>query len=256
MKALIVEDDPTNRKLLLTALNQFGTMALTAADGQDAYKYALEDFDIAFIDYWLPEETGDQVLARINSIRKESGMLALPACIVSSDENQIKEANYRASGFQDFLSKPFQLNVLSEKLKKIFETKYKDQVKTAYVLIIEDNYINACVLQNAIEQLGIKTVISANGSNISDEQLENACIAFIDYDLPGTNGLELLRKYKNFQVESGHKFPLICTSAFLNTRDGFDLSKSGFALYFQKPLNISALIKQIEPLLTGCNSEL
>lgn len=67
---LYVEDDPGQRILMHAFLERFGCRVKTADHAFDALELILEyDFDIALLDYDLPDMTGAQLAQEIRSVR-------------------------------------------------------------------------------------------------------------------------------------------------------------------------------------------
>ena len=80
---LVVEDDPINRILLTTCLNQEGYTIRTAENGRQALDLLeRKPFDLMLLDLLMPEMDGFEVL---KWIKTRPGLQHLPIIVVSAE---------------------------------------------------------------------------------------------------------------------------------------------------------------------------
>ncbi|MEO8205044.1 MAG: response regulator, partial [Chthoniobacterales bacterium] len=110
-RALIVEDDPTSRKLLLRMLKNFGIEADHAPNGHVCLEMNRSShYDFIFMDVRLPEMDGVETTRRIreteqsNPDHKRSYIIAITAQAMAGDEEDCL-----AAGMDGYLSKPVRL---------------------------------------------------------------------------------------------------------------------------------------------------
>ena len=117
---LVAEDDPTNRKVILLQLNSLGYAAEFAEDGQQAltlwregeYALLLSDLHMPELDgYGLAREVRKAEAAADNATRMP--ILALTANALHGERQNAVEA-----GMDDYITKPVQIRVLEDVLKK------------------------------------------------------------------------------------------------------------------------------------------
>ena len=117
LKALIVDDDFINRKLLHTFLkrNPSITAITEAENGSDALDKLKEDPDINLIllDIVMPIIDGIEFL---KIFRSESKNSHIPIIVLSTDDT--KKRGVLEKGANDFLTKPVKESALSEKIAK------------------------------------------------------------------------------------------------------------------------------------------
>jgi len=130
-RILVVEDNPINQSVTLTALNRFGFRSDAVADGREAIK-ALADnpYDLVLMDCQMPEMDGYEATRRIR--RGEAGIgnadipiIAMTANALKGDRDKCLEA-----GMDDYLSKPVQIKALEEVLEYRLQ-KRKDSRQSA-----------------------------------------------------------------------------------------------------------------------------
>lgn len=105
---LVAEDNDTNKKVILQQLALLGYAADITDDGQQALaSWRSGDYALLFTDLHMPKMDGYQLTAAIRS--EENRFHRLP--IIALTANALKgEADHcRASGMDDYLSKPLQL---------------------------------------------------------------------------------------------------------------------------------------------------
>lgn len=105
-KIFIVDDQPSNLKVLLTLLkNHFSTVHV-ADSGERALK-ALESFqpDVILLDVMMPEMNGYEVCRRV---KENEATSAIPVIFMTAlDSLEDKMAGFEAGGV-DYITKPFQ----------------------------------------------------------------------------------------------------------------------------------------------------
>lgn len=118
-KILIVEDEETSRKIIGLALKGENRELLFASDGDEAVRMAMEHLpDLIIMDMMLPRIDGFQAtkLIKKNTELQKTPIVALTARTEDYDEERSREA-----GCDDYITKPFRIGYLREKLAKYLE---------------------------------------------------------------------------------------------------------------------------------------
>jgi diguanylate cyclase (GGDEF)-like protein len=104
---LVVDDNTINRMVALGLMNQFGCVADTAADGQEALvKLAQNDYDIVLMDCQMPNMDGYEATRWIRSenspvLRRDVWVIAMTANAMRGDRELCI-----AAGMDDYITKP------------------------------------------------------------------------------------------------------------------------------------------------------
>ena len=117
MKALVVDDSMTIRKIVIKALEMSGiTDAQEAANGAEAVKAVTGggQFDIILMDWNMPEKTGIEALIEIRA----SGCKT-PVVMVTTEAEKTRVIEAIKSGANDYLIKPFAPEQLADKIRKL-----------------------------------------------------------------------------------------------------------------------------------------
>lgn len=113
IKILIVEDDPIQRCVIKSSLENSGIFDITlAASAEEAVKLFSENFDLIITDFNLPDMNGIEVTRRYRRFSKND----TPVICCSSDIEKIRRLCIEA-GIDDFLSKPINQENLREMLE-------------------------------------------------------------------------------------------------------------------------------------------
>jgi signal transduction histidine kinase/HPt (histidine-containing phosphotransfer) domain-containing protein len=115
--ALLADDHPTNRVLIVRQINALGYAAESAVNGFEALeKWKTGRFGIVFTDCNMPEMNGYDLARSIRKLESVSGARRTP--IVACTANALSGAAEAclAAGMDDYLPKPVNLAMLSKKL--------------------------------------------------------------------------------------------------------------------------------------------
>ena len=120
-KILVVDDDINIIKTLRDRLEINGYKVVTACDGKEGLQKALTDKpDIILLDIMMPIMSGHEMLEHLRKAA-ESGEISVIMLTTSCQTQDIVRA--KACGIDDYIVKPFDMNVLLEKIKNILEHK-------------------------------------------------------------------------------------------------------------------------------------
>ena len=114
---LIAEDDPTNQKVLLRQLELLGYTAEVASDGQEALRlWRKGGYALLLTDLHMPQLDGYGLTSAIR--REEPSDTHLPILALTANALRGEALKAKANGFDEYLTKPVQLDVLRELLAK------------------------------------------------------------------------------------------------------------------------------------------
>ena len=114
---LVADDDPVARDLLAEVLVKEGYRVLAAGDGAAAVELArASPIDLAFIDLRMPEMDGLAVLRGLHGVRPDVPVIILTAFATIETAMEAIRA-----GAYDYLSKPFQLELIRLRARRALE---------------------------------------------------------------------------------------------------------------------------------------
>src|SRR6266852_9227532 len=124
-KILIIDDEASIRETLANILQDEGHRTALCDSGEAAItQFAREEYDLVFLDLWLPGIDGLAVLERL----KSAG--APPVIVISGHGNIDSAVRATRLGAYDFLEKPLSLErVLLTVNHALADTKLREQVR-------------------------------------------------------------------------------------------------------------------------------
>ena len=117
LNVLIVDDNQINKLLLKKILDKWGVLSEFADDGKQAVEKITnnQSYDVVLMDIYMPEMSGTDATRKI---REKSApyfqnlpIIALTASMMTAEINEIE-----ASGMNDYIIKPFDTQLLFDKL--------------------------------------------------------------------------------------------------------------------------------------------
>ncbi|MGA3007691.1 MAG: response regulator, partial [Opitutaceae bacterium] len=271
-RVLIVDDNLTNRRVLSHLLHGWGVLTEEASGGAEALPclrnaaQAGKVFDLAILDYQMPEMNGIELAGRIRADRamQKTPLLLLSSALDRDHREPIKQLNFCAA-FQ----KPVRQATLKRALQRLWAptgdispnneeiTSAPATYKTgsvARILIAEDNIVNQTLAKRMIEKLGHKADVVANGSEAVD------AISLIEYDLvlmdcqmPEMDGYQATRKIRQSEKEGAH-LPIVAMTANILDGEKNRCLAAGMDDYVTKPISIQDLKIVIERVVRNARA--
>ena len=202
-RILIVEDDSTIAKIIKKHLISWGYEAVCSENFQNVTEDFLSfDPQLVLLDLSLPFYNGFHWCQEIRKISK------VPIIFISSASDNMNIVMAMNMGGDDFIAKPFDLNVLTAKIQAILRRSFNDNIKTTLEyrgavlntddasLIIGDDKIELTKNEYRI----LKILMENKGKIISRDTLmrqlwETDC--FVDENTLSVNVARLRKKLEN-----------------------------------------------------------
>jgi len=262
LKLLIVDDNPTNRRILSLQANKWGMIARCAQSGRQALEWLQsgEMFDIAILDMQMPDMDG---LMLAKEIRQLPGALMLPLVLLTSMGIRPDNPEFAKVAFASCLTKPIKPAQLQEVLVRVISGAKPAVRKSApakldpslanrlplRVLLCDDNLINQKVALRLLQQMGYKADVANNGLEcLVALEKQPYDIIFMDVQMPEMDGLEATKKIREKQ-NSGNFPPKIAIVAMTANAMQGDREKclgAGMDDYLAKPVRPEDIRKVLE----------
>ena len=116
---LVADDDADVRELVVFRLVRAGFEVITAGDGEEALKLALERRpDVCLVDVMMPELDGYELTERLRGSEELAGVAIL--LLTASVEEAAVDRGF-AAGADDYIKKPFSPAELVERVSTVLE---------------------------------------------------------------------------------------------------------------------------------------
>ncbi|MEY4668826.1 MAG: hypothetical protein RL518_1525 [Pseudomonadota bacterium] len=118
MKILVVDDFPTQRKLIKRTLLDLGfENVIEASDGVDALeKLQVEEVEFIICDWHMPNMMGIDLL---RAIRADNRLRRMPFLMVTAETKKENIIAAAKAGVSNYIAKPFTVESLQEKMQDI-----------------------------------------------------------------------------------------------------------------------------------------
>ncbi len=117
LRVLVVEDNPTNRRLLVRQLARLGCAADEAATGDEALEaLRADDYGLVLMDCQMPGRDGLETTAEVR--RLEAGRRRVPIVALTANATDADRRRCLESGMDDFMTKPATLESLHAALER------------------------------------------------------------------------------------------------------------------------------------------
>ncbi len=128
---LVVDDNETNRDILMRRLRRDGYEVVTAADGPEALRVVQEQsFDLVLLDIMMPWLNGFQVLERLKAT---PWLRDIPVIMISALDEIESVVRCIEMGAEDFMPKPFNPVLLHARVEASLEKKRLRDREQAYL---------------------------------------------------------------------------------------------------------------------------
>jgi two-component system CheB/CheR fusion protein len=253
---LVIEDDPDVRDLLANFLSDEGHRTLTASDGNTALELVAQGTlrpDLILADYNLPNGmNGLQVAATLRErIRHE-----IPIVVLTGD---ISTAVLRDITLQDCvqLNKPVKLKELTRVIQGLLPmsavhshaehpAEAANSPAGPVVFVVDDDSHVSESIRAVLEEEGwtVEAYSTCEAFLEAHHPSREACL-LIDANLPGMNGLELLRRLR----DAGRRLPTIMITGNSDVPMAVEAMKAGASDFIEKPVGRDDLLASIERAL-------
>ncbi len=116
---LVADDSPINREVIIEALSRLKVTVVTVADGREALEAVkTSHFDLVFMDCSMPEMDGFEATRAIRQLETDAGAERLPIVALTAHIAGGNANEWRLSGMDDYMTKPFTIKALAACFEK------------------------------------------------------------------------------------------------------------------------------------------
>ncbi len=265
---LVVDDNATNREVLMAQLKAWEVRSVESPDGPTALQalYRARDagdpFLAAIIDMQMPGMDG-AALAQI--IKSDQTLKDTHLVLMTSLGSQRGEAKrMQEIGFSAYLPKPARQSDLFDSLSAILAVKtaapqptqpivtrhtIREMRRSALrILLAEDNIVNQQVAVGLLKKLGLRVDAVANGVEaITALETLPYNLVLMDVQMPVMDGYEATRQIRSPEsAVKNHQIPIIAMTANAMQGDREKCLKAGMDDYVAKPIEPELLLAALD----------
>jgi len=263
---LIVDDNPTNRRILEMTLRQWGMKPTLVSSGWAALaelRRAQEGGQpppLVLLDAQMPQLDGFATAAKI----KQDPDLPTATIMMLTSGGQRGDADRcRQLGISAYLSKPVRqwelreavLRVLGlrpqrgESSRLVTRHSLQETPKRLRILLAEDNAVNRELTLRILSKRGHSVHVVVNG-RLAIEALETQAfdVILMDVQMPEMDGFEATAAIRKSEAATGTRIPIIAMTAHAMKGDRERCLGAGMDGYISKPVQAQELLKITEAL--------
>jgi signal transduction histidine kinase/DNA-binding response OmpR family regulator len=267
-RALVVDDNATNRDFLVEVLLSWGLVADQAESAMVALACIDESierqlpYDLLLLDMHMPHMDGMDLARTIASDPRIKAPMVLLTSAMDHDR-----ATLQAVGIRAWLPKPLRQSSLLETLTAVLassgrsEPSFEPSLAASSadtprlsragvkVLAAEDNEANQQVLAGLADYLGFHITVVANGREALDVLQRDASfdVVLMDCQMPVMDGYRATTAIREVENRLGRpRIPIVAVTAHALTGERDKVLDAGMDDYITKPIDFRLLAQKIE----------
>ncbi len=243
-RALVVDDSPLSRAILIRLLEKNGYTAVPAESGEQALELLAEahaiPFEFVTIDLNMPGMDG---LELAETIRNQTSTPPKLVMVTATDTTML-EGDSRLNCFDAMLNKP----VTAMQIRKLLADGKSKRVAAVpghaaplaglRILLVEDIPTNQLIACEILESFGATVDTADNGARALKKLLEDAIIydiVLMDIQMPEMDGLEATRRFRASKLRPG--LPVIAMTAHALDSERQRCLAAGMNDFLTKPID-------------------
>ncbi len=255
---LIVDDNMTNRRILVDNLNNWGMVPIAAASGAEGIRIlnSSERADLIRLvlsDVHMPEMDGYDM---VEHIRKTN---PLPVIMLTSGVRPEDQARGVALKVNACLTKPVKqselLNAIATVVgihsRSINRPKLAAAAKSLHILLAEDSLPNQKLALGLLGRWGHTVSVANNGEEcLSLWRAEDFDVILMDVEMPKLDGLETTKVIRREESLTGSHIPIIAMTAKAMSGDREACLRVGMDDYVSKPIRQKEFEAALQNVIT------
>ena len=274
LHALVVDDNRTNRRILVQQLEQWKmttTDVESGAKALEAISAALaagKRFELVLLDAQMPGMDGFELTRRINEIPGAAGATVL---MLTSAGRRGDGERCRQLGIAAYLTKPCKQIDLHDAILIALAAEHRhgalppalvtrhslrESRHVLRILVVDDNAVNRLLAVRLLERRGHKVNVASNGK-LAVEFLRDSPhdLVLMDIQMPEMDGYEATAVIREMEKTSGSHVAIVAMTANAMPSDRELCLRAGMDGYVAKPLDPSELYRVIDSFSPRASSD-
>jgi signal transduction histidine kinase/DNA-binding response OmpR family regulator/HPt (histidine-containing phosphotransfer) domain-containing protein len=276
-RLLLVDDNSTNRRVLMAQLLRCGTDPICASSAEEALAMMREahsagrPFEVALLDHQMPGCDGSEFGLRLltDETLRNTRLILLTSSGKRGDGQLFADI-----GFAGYLQKPVAQRDLTECLMVVLAHKaevWRSQsqpIVTRHqlrarrsrgknrVLLAEDDVLNQKVAVRLLEKLGYRVDVVSNGwAAIVQWQTGHYGLVLMDCQMPDLDGFEASAEIRRLEAAGADRVPIVALLERAEQGSERDCIDAGMNEFLFKPIARNKLVPILEQYLGAPSTE-
>src|SRR6202165_2425895 len=259
MRVLVVDDNATNRQILLKMLTNWHTNPTAVESGASAITILREaqglgrTFPLILLDAQMPEMDG---FALVESISRNPEWKTATIMMLSSAGQHGDARRCRELGVAAYLTKPVRQGELLDAILTAVGTKpmrktrpdlvtrhsLRENRNHLRILLVEDNTVNQTLAVRLLEKRGHTVAVAGNGKEaLVALEKQSFDLVLMDVQMPEMDGFEATAVIRANEKTSGNHLHVIAMTAHAMVGDKERCLAAGMDDYITKPIRVEEL---------------
>ena len=262
LRALVVDDNPTDRSVLARMLESLGVRVAVAPGANEALAILAQStadtsrFSFLLIDAYMPSMDG---FSLAEHLKRDPSLKSATLLMVTASTLAEDEARCRALGLAAYLVKPIRESELLDALRRLISGNApadgalltKSNLRQSHshlnILLAEDNSVNQQLARRILEQRGYSVTVAPDGRRaVSAWESGRFDLILMDVQMPELDGFQATAQIRQKELATGVRVPIIAMTAHALKGDRERCLESGMDDYLTKPINRAELYSMIE----------
>jgi CheY-like chemotaxis protein len=278
LRALIVDDNATNRRILQEMLARWGMASEAAEGGSEALEAMMracderKAFSLVLLDAHMPEMDGFAIAKHIRGRPEfqEAAIVILTSCSWGVETKRCREI-----GISAHLTKPVRQSELEEAITRALgktptgeapaqpvaadqdvpasDTSRRSSRKARgglQILLAEDNPVSQKLAKRLLEKRGHRVTLASSGREVLQAvERERFDLILMDIQMPEVDGFEATARIRQRERGTGRQVPIIAVTAHATEHDRERCLEADMDGYISKPFLAKELDEAIEKAL-------
>jgi len=254
MRVLVVDDNATNRQILLRMLANWHANPTAVESGARAITALREAqglgsiFPLILLDAQMPEMDG---FALAECIKRNPDWRAATIMMLSSAGQRGDARRCRELGVAAYLTKPVRQGELLDAILTALGTRpikeappvlvtrhsLRENSNHLRILLVEDNAVNQVLALRLLEKRGHTVAVAGNGKEaLTALEKQSFDLVLMDVQMPEMDGFEATIAIREKEKTSGNHVPIIAMTAHAMVGDKERCLEAGMDDYISKPI--------------------
>jgi signal transduction histidine kinase/CheY-like chemotaxis protein len=257
LPVLVVDDNATNRKILMETLRRWGANPAEAAGGFQALEIlraASRDgrpFRLILADVQMPGIDGPEFARRLTANPLPS---PVPLVMLSSVGHHLSATFCQELGVSMYLTKPVTSGALFDAINKVLHVSQEAPPPapdtalraTPTILVADDDSNNRVLVMNILKRSGYQVIVARDGAEaVHLSSTRSPDLILMDVQMPNFSGLEAAAAIRTKEAPRNRRTPIIALTARAMAGDRERCLAAGMDDYLSKPVRASDLLAKI-----------
>ncbi len=275
LRALAIDDNRVNRRILAETLSAWGITVDLVGSGSEAFEL-LNDaqasgvaFQLILLDASMPQE---------DSFETARQMLCMPGIsagniimMISSTAEHAELKRCREMQIHTYLVKPIRRDNLREAIEQALgrrrpeaspqgdrkTTPESEPIEPLKILLVEDNRVNQRLAEKLLEKRGHRVTLAENGRAAIEAVRQAGVYGFdvilMDIQMPVMDGMEATMHIRLYEEGTPCHTPIVALTAHAMAGDRERFLAAGMDAYLTKPIDSEALDETLAEMAAKSN---